>query len=1206
MTPKPPPGFELVPSAFSPPPLPPGFELVQPNEEVDEKTVRRKAAEDQLARERAANPAFDALNSPGAAENALRGFPVLGGFLDEARAGVSAGANWLTGGRVGQPYDDALEYARARYRREDAENPVSSTATKLAGGVAMAPLTPVLNATTTLGRIAAGGVTGAAYGAGHGFAEGEGGFDERLNTAGDYAAAGGMLGVGMPLATSAASGTFNAVRTAAPHIAARLPGRNADAIADDIVRQRIERGGTTPQAVQAELQAGQDAARFGGNSQAQLPEMIADTSDVMQRLTGSVYRQGGEAGEVVRRAIEGRQRGEPNQISRFATGDTGQRGQIDDALSRALQLRTSASARATERQIAADQASEGRRLYDAARNASEAFDLQGVIDGMVMRVQEYPPGIAGRLQKAIDLFTQPQKAGAADAELAMMTRLQRLSEDMQEKIAFARNDRARERLTQRYAVLMRRGQEDLATLRAQHNVFTAQRKPVDNIARFDAAKQELDDMIDAARRGGENNLARLLTGFKNDLLTAVHAPNAAGEPTRNVLYQQARNAWGSAAENREAIELGRAALRENSEVSVEQFRNLTPGQQTYFRQGFLESARNALGARRSGNDATLPFQSARVQELLREIIPNTRGTQGAFADRSGRFGEYLSRQERMGQTRNRVLGNSATAQRQQDDAEFAADALSRVMMGLRGGTNAVLEVVGAALTRATAYRQDVALALARRLVEADPAAQARILTNLQRGIGPGRFQEFTRALDRAIPSLPGVVGDEDSGPMTPPDQPRDPRFQPPMRLGGPEEKEPAPEADSAQPEQRYRVDSAGNVMRFPDGTPIPDLSEAPSFGRQGFAGGAWQAAKDYAPEIAATLAGPVVRGVSSALTYAPRATAAAAGMLGLTSATSQAGDDVASDPKAASARALAQLYSQRQSLDQRRAEAEMEAKAQERTGRGPNYKAAMEKVRQISNELAGVDRLITEEQKRGSPEYQIEVEKKRKAAEEEQRAKDAATPTRERYAEIMPYVPVITGSIAIGLGGLLKARAISNFNKEIGELTQRWLVTVENGNKALAKGNRQAGERFATAAEGIRKKFDAKIAAGPGGTKEALEAGAGVSLVGAFAPEEVDFARAAAGSPLWESLRETVITNWDDTLKRAGIAIGLGMGLGHLGSLGVKPLLSRPAPSGYGPETDALQKGLRQRVRGPKQPKAQVPPPQPQKRLPKQINPEGN
>lgn len=662
----------------------------------------RQQAEATLARERAENPQLDALNAPAGAENAIRGIPFVGGLVDEARAGVGAAANWATGGRVGQPYDEGLAYERARHRRYDEENPVASTVTRLAGGLAAAPFTPVVQGVTTLGRIAGGAVTGAGYGAAHGFAEGEGGFGNRMATAGEYGALGAGIGAALPAAASATGGAFNAMRQAAPWVAARLPGRAADQIADDLLARRLERSGQSPTSVRRDLAAGQETARFDSNSRAQLPEMIADTSDSMQRLTGSVYRQGGRAGEIVRDALETRQRGDPNQISRFASGDTGQRGQIDDALSRALRLSTSESARSTERRIAADQAREGRRLYDEAYRQSEPFDLLPAMNELNYTRQQYSGPFRAALDRASALFEPTMGA-------------------------------------------MARGASRVASM---------------DIRRFDAAKKQLDDMIEGARRAGENNLARELTVFKNNLLEQVHGSDGA----RNAAYRTAREAWGSAAENREAVELGRAALRESSEVSVEQFRQLTPGQQVFFRQGFLESARNALGSRRPGNDATLPFQNARVQDLLREIIPNSNprarsaATAGVFGDRSGRFGEYMRRQERMGSTRQRVLGNSATAQRHQDDAEFAADALSRVMMGLRGGTNAVLELVGAALTRATAYRQDVAEALASRLVEADPQAQLRILAALRQRMGPSRFNEFVGQINRGVPAISSTAG----------------------------------------------------------------------------------------------------------------------------------------------------------------------------------------------------------------------------------------------------------------------------------------------------------------------------------------------------------------------------------------------------------------------------------------------------------------
>ncbi|HYD60236.1 MAG TPA: hypothetical protein VEC35_07770, partial [Noviherbaspirillum sp.] len=948
----------------------PWTQFAAPQAQPTREQMMRLQAEERLARERAENPGLDALSAPGAAETAIRGIPILGGFVDEAKAGISAGANALTGGYIGQPYDEALEYERARHRRSDAEHPVANTVTKLAGGVAMAPLTPVLRANTVLGNIAAGGVTGAGYGYGHGFAEGEGGFDERLGTAADYAKLGGAFGAALPAATALASGAFNTVRTAAPQIAARLPGRAADNIADDIIATRIERSGMTPQQIEAELVAGQNAARFGANSQAHLPEMLADTSDTMQRLTGSVYRQGGRAGEQVRDALETRQRGDPNQMSRFGTGDTGQRGQIDDALSRALQLRTSASARATDRQIAAEQAREGRRLYEEAYRNSEDFDLGPAIVGLGLTRQQYTGPFRQVLDRASALFEAPSMG---------------------------------------------------AITRGNRNFYGM------DIRRFDAAKKQLDDMIESAQRSGENNLARELTTFKGNLLNQVHATDDAGNATRNLGYRDARNAWGSAAENREAIELGRAALREGSEVSLEQYHSLTPGQQVLFRQGFLEGVRNATGRLRPGNDATLPFQSARVQDLLREIIPNSHARNAVFADRSGNFGEYISRQQRIGSTNNRVLGNSATAQRLQDDAEFAADALSRVMVGLRGLTNAGIEVVGAILTRATAYRQDVAEALARRLVNADHGQQVQLLRTLQGRIGPQRFQTLMQELDRAIPTAPGALGGET--PQAPAALPPPDRFEPPMRLGGPKEGDQDAEARRQMFIERFGVDPNQSAGDFALDT------------LKNFAGQA-------APTVAGAALGPVLRGAGAVARAFPNATRTGLAALGITGASSGAGrtDEVSEVDRMMGQSAsqlqkdqqmLEQLVGQRQSLDQQRAKAVEERDAQlkgkdgRKGGRGPVYKAKEEEVQRITNEMTTLDSSIADIRKRTSPEYQADVKKSIEAEQARQNILDTSRkPFEEQYPTLAKWwwlAPAGAGLLTAsflkgGLGGQISAR----------------------------------------------------------------------------------------------------------------------------------------------------------------------------------------
>lgn len=621
------------------------------------------------------------------------GIPLIGPYLDEAAAGVEGLVHDVTG--LGRPYDEAVATRRAHDRAAAAANPVDTTVGKLAAGIAtggpvVARLAP---AATTLGRAGQGIAIGAPVGLVEGFGAGEGTVENRVDTAVDQAVGGGAIGAAIPVAGAAASRLYAGASNAVGPTLTRLR-HGADEAADDILARRISAEGTTPAGKRLDLQQGQaQTARLNTNSRAELPETIADTSDAMRRLLGSLYRQGGEAGNNIKAVLERRQRGPENPYGPLPAGaPDGQHARVLDATERALLVRSADSARQTERQIMAQQAREGKRLYDEARNNSEAFDIQPVLDALALQAQQYPGQMRSRLLRALGLF---------------------------------RDD-------------------------------TPQRMAVNNVARFDASKQALDDMIDTAQRQGSGNLVRELTQFKHALLDKVHMPDASGAATINRVYREARETWGTAAENRNAIELGRAALRENAEISAEQYRELTRGQQQLFRIGFLESLRNALGPKTPGNDITQLFQQQRVRELMGEIIPTPRGRSAVFANRPERFGDLMSREQRMVQTRNEVLGNSKTAQRGQDDADFAGDALSNMVSRFRSSPtllNMGIEATASVVRKVFGYRQDVAQALAQRLLETNPQTRNQILRRLARRGGPDRFARFADQLDRSNNAL---------------------------------------------------------------------------------------------------------------------------------------------------------------------------------------------------------------------------------------------------------------------------------------------------------------------------------------------------------------------------------------------------------------------------------------------------------------------
>jgi len=620
-----------------------------------------------------------------------RGIPFIGPYLDEATALVQSGIASLTDNQFGAPYDEALAEQRARDRAADARSPVESTVGKLAAGVVTGgPLFSRLAPAATLpGRVGQGATVGAGVGTVEGFGTGEGSFDNRLSAASSGAKTGAAIGAALPVA---ASGVSRAYGYAADNLAPTLTRMRygPEEAADQILAQRIAREGSSPAAKRLDLQQGQAYdARMNQNSAATVPETLADTSDGMRRLTGSLYRQGGEAGNFIRDTLTRRQRGGENLYARTQGGaPDGQMARVMDATERAMLIRSSGSAYQTQQRIMRDQATEGRNLYQRAFQGQDPFDISDATTAMSLVAQQYPSGSTrAQMERAIRLFT-------------------------------------------------------------------GDNMPPNNLQRFDNAKKALDDIISRAQRAGENNLVRELTQFKQSLLDAVHVGG------RNQAYQAARDAWGSAAENREAIDLGRAALREASEISVDQYRALSTGQQQLFRIGFLESLRNALRTRRPGNDVTQIFEQQRVRELMSEIIPTSAGSNAVFRDRPERFGNVIRREQRMVQTNNAVLGNSATAQRQTDDMAFAGDALAGMWNRFRQAPslfNMGIEAVGVGVQRIFGYRQDVALALARRLLESDPQTRNQILRRLRARGGPDVFARFADALDRSSTALVGAM-----------------------------------------------------------------------------------------------------------------------------------------------------------------------------------------------------------------------------------------------------------------------------------------------------------------------------------------------------------------------------------------------------------------------------------------------------------------
>jgi hypothetical protein len=265
--------------------------------------------------------------------------------------------------------------------------------------------------------------------------------------------------------------------------------------------------------------------------------------------------------------------------------------------------------------------------------------------------------------------------------------------------------------------------------------------------RLDSAKKAIDEMIDRASRSADlrsPNLVRILTGMKRNLVDAMDAVPNAGP-----LYRNARGVFGDTAQMREAIELGRGALREGTEVSLDTYNALSPGQQQLFRLGMLADVDQRLAATRRGNDATLIFDSPRVQELLRAVMP---------ADRAQQFGRFLQTEKGFVSTRNEVLGNSKTAERLADDQSFEQmSGLVEQLRSTRTLRDAAFNTVRASLDRLFGFRADTAEAIARRLFTADPRELDTIIQRLEQRLGPTRSDQFRRLLQEQLSARAGAA-----------------------------------------------------------------------------------------------------------------------------------------------------------------------------------------------------------------------------------------------------------------------------------------------------------------------------------------------------------------------------------------------------------------------------------------------------------------
>ena len=162
-------------------------------------------------------------------------------------------------------------------------------------------------------------------------------------------------------------------------------------------------------------------------------------------------------------------------------------------------------------------------------------------------------------------------------------------------------------------------------------------------------KMGLDDMIESARRSGDNSAARAYTIMKNELL---------GEMDRAIPgYRQARDVFAGHSANKRALELGRDAANPSTHPDeiAKTLAGMSQGEREFFRRGFvqriIEQVENAPD---KGNAVGRIFGNTAKRARLRAVLGDEE-----YAKLAKRFGV----EEQMYGTYQQANVGSPTAER---------------------------------------------------------------------------------------------------------------------------------------------------------------------------------------------------------------------------------------------------------------------------------------------------------------------------------------------------------------------------------------------------------------------------------------------------------------------------------------------------------------------------------------------------------------
>jgi hypothetical protein len=265
---------------------------------------------------------------------------------------------------------------------------------------------------------------------------------------------------------------------------------------------------------------------------------------------------------------------------------------------------------------------------------------------------------------------------------------------------------------------------------------------VPNMRLLDAGKRGLDALIADHTdpvTGKTDEYGRAVTQFKNSFLSHLDGVNPD--------YASARAAYSGPSTSMDAMARGQQIMNQPPEATRAYFAKLGDGDKEFFRQGAADSLLRSIARTGAGGDESKRLiGNDYVRQQLRPL----------FSDDAG-FNSFMNRiqaESRMFNTRQAILGNSATAARNAEDASPAAQSAVHGVNGLTalatGNTVGAIKHGFNALSLLSSTR--------------DPATNAAIANLLTSHIENGAINGsalpvlFNSALDRSDPTAWQALG----------------------------------------------------------------------------------------------------------------------------------------------------------------------------------------------------------------------------------------------------------------------------------------------------------------------------------------------------------------------------------------------------------------------------------------------------------------